>query len=392
MFSRRVAFDSPLNRLTTLLSEKMQRGVRIIDLTESNPTRAEIRYPDQLLASLHADRAMSYQPNPAGSREARRAVRSYYESKGLQVDLESIFLTASTSEAYSWIFKLLVNPGEIILTPRPSYPLFEHLALLESVSNVQYLLDSETRWRINSDDLESKLDKKTRGLVVVNPNNPTGTFITRSEYSELAGICRREQIALLADEVFADYALNPSPSAITSLGGRQDCLNFVLSGISKILCLPQMKLGWILVQGPQMEKEEACRRLEFIADAFLSVSAPVQHALAAWMEQRTQVQTQVIERLRRNLAFLENVTAQSTCHPLPVEGGWYVVLRVPATRSEEEWSVTLLEQENVLTHPGYFYDFAGEAFLVLSLLTPTDRFEEGIRRLITFVDRNASPT
>jgi alanine-synthesizing transaminase len=287
-------------------------------------------------------------------------------------------LTASTSEAYGFLFKLLTDPGDEVLVPRPSYPLFEFLAELESVRIVQYPLVYDHGWMIDFPALEHSIGPRTRAVVVVNPNNPTGSFLKRDEMRQLANY----NLPIISDEVFADYPFAPDPRRVSTLAEQNDVLAFSLSGLSKIAGLPQMKLGWIVVSGPAVERAEAYARLELIADTYLSVGTPVQCAAAALIESRASIQNQIRQRTAANLAALRERTRSTSFGLLDVEGGWYAIIQAPRVRSEEEWALELLRRENVLVQPGYFYDFDSEAFLVLSLLTPEPIFSEGLSRLL----------
>jgi alanine-synthesizing transaminase len=364
VFSSRLDWNLQTNRLSTLLKTKQH----VLDLTESNPTRAGLEYPsEEILKALADPRALQYEPEPRGLLSAREAVSKYYAN----VPPSRILLTASTSEAYAYLFKLLCDPGDEILSPRPSYPLFEFLAGLESVRAVQYPLRYDGAWHIDFDALEHAITPRTRAIVIVNPNNPTGSFLKRNEWSRL----QQFGIPILSDEVFFDYAFAPDESRIQSLTNALQTLTFSMSGLSKIAALPQMKLGWIVASGPG--HEAALERLELIADTYLSVATPVQIALPRLLDASVTMRNQILDRTRTNLALLRRLTV-----PLHVEGGWNATLQVPRTRSEEDWAITLLEHRNVLVQPGFYFDFESEAFLVLSLLTPPDIFAEGLRRLL----------
>ncbi len=380
MFSSRLQWDQPPNRLSELLSRKRRSGAAILDLTESNPTHAGVAYPAGIVDSLHSSAILRYDPLPQGLRSARETVASYY---GAGVDPDRILLTASTSEAYGYLFKLLADPGDEILSPRPSYPLFEFLAALESVNVVQYPLRYDGIWHIDFAALESAITNRTRAIVLVNPNNPTGSFLKRTELDRLIDVCSRHSLALISDEVFADYAFQPDPDRITTISHVSGVLTFALSGLSKIAGLPQMKLGWIVVNGPPTLRAKALEGLELIADTYLSVGTPVQLALPALL----RVQGGIIERVRQNLAVLHGqVTAESRCRVLRVEGGWYATLQVPRTRTEEEWVIELLAEDGVLVQPGFFYDFESEAYLVISLLSEPVTFQAGMAKLLARID------
>jgi alanine-synthesizing transaminase len=384
MFSSRLHWDLRPNRLAQVLEAARRQGAEILDLTESNPTRAGFSYPaDQILGSLSDARGIFYEPEPAGMRAARAAVADYYSARGFAVDPSRIFITASTSESYAWLFKLLADAGDEVLVPRPSYPLFEFLAQMELVRVVQYPLLYHDGWAIDLDALARAAGERTRAIVVVNPNNPTGSFVKRRELETLVALCAERGLALISDEVFADYRFGADPQRETSLAGIDEVLTFCLSGLSKICGLPQMKLGWIVIGGPAVLRSEASERLELIADTYLSVGAPVQHALPRLIEAGAAVQKQIAARVSENLRGLRDlVPTDSAAQILKVEGGWYATVRVPRTKTEEQWCLELLEQDSVLVQPGFFYDFESEAYLVLSLLAPVDTFREGVEQMV----------
>jgi alanine-synthesizing transaminase len=377
VFSSRLKWDTHPNPLATLLAEKRRGGTPILDLTESNPTHAGFDYPgEELLSALADPRALRYDPDPRGLVSAREAVSHYYRERGIEVPASRILLTASTSEAYTFLFKLLADPGDEILVPRPSYPLFEYLAAIESVRVRQYPLRYDGAWHVDFHALESAIGARTRAIVVVNPNNPTGSYLKHDEWDRL----QQFGLPILSDEVFSDFAFAPDPTRVTMLAAAPRVLTFSMSGLSKIAGLPQMKLGWIVANG--REHKAAVEGLEWIADTFLSVATPVQLALPRLLAASASVRAQMQERIRSNLANLRRqVAVDSPFRVLNTEGGWYAVLQVPRTRSEEEWVLDLLRQQGVLVQPGYFYDFEAEAFLVLSLLTGPVTFTEGVRRI-----------
>jgi hypothetical protein len=415
VFSSRLNWDLSPNPLTTLLAQKHAEGAHILNLTESNPTLAGFNYPtDEILSALADPRAIRYDPSPRGLASAREAISNYYAHRGASGagDLvtchpDQILLTASTSEAYAYLFKLLCDPGDEILTPRPSYPLFEFLAALESVRVRQYPLRYDGAWHIDFPALEAAITPRTRAIVVVNPNNPTGSFLKPDEFDRLQSLASRSipsssptrqggdsahtiathpsnptrqggdsNIAILIDEVFSDYHFAAPPP----IPPESQTLTFSMSGLSKIAGLPQMKLGWIVARGPG--HEAALDRLELIADTYLSVATPVQLALPRLLAASETVRTQILDRAQSNLARLRSLTAGTACQVLNVEGGWSATLQVPRTRTEEQWALTLLADHDVLVQPGFFFDFESEAFLVVSLLTPPEVFDEGIRRLL----------
>lgn len=379
MFSSRLKFDRRPNPISVLLAEKRRANAKVLDLTESNPTRAGFAYPQrEILEALSDSAALRYDPTPRGLLAAREAVSGYYAERGIEIPASRIVLTASTSEAYAYLFKLLTDPGDEVLVPRPSYPLFEFLAGLESTVLKQYPLRYDGTWHIDFDGLEGAVTDGTRGVVVVNPNNPTGSFLKIEEARRLDEFAARHGLAILADEVFFDYAITDDDSRAAGLPGAAQV--FTMSGLSKIAGLPQMKLGWIAASGPGTE--EAIEQLEWIADTYLSVSTPVQIALPKLLELSTGIRQQIRGRTAANLAWLRERTTGSPVNVLNTEGGWSAILQVPRTRSEEEWAITLLSERDVLIQPGFFYDFESEAFLVVSLLTEPATFAEGVRRIL----------
>ncbi len=376
MYSSRLRWNLASNPLARLIGEKRASGARILDLTESNPTHAGLTYAaDEILSALASPDSLGYDPDAAGMLRAREAVAGYYDGR---VSPDRILLTASTSEAYGFLFKLLADPGDEVLVPQPSYPLFEFLAELESVRVVHYPLVYDHGWMIDFAALEDAIGPRTRAIVIVNPNNPTGSFLKRHELQQLAN----HKLAIISDEVFTDFAFAPDPHRVSTLANQNDVLSFSLSGLSKIAGLPQMKLGWIVVSGPEGERTAAYGRLELIADTYLSVATPVQCAAAALIGTRVSIQDQHRRRTAANLAALRDRIKSTAFGLLDVEGGWYAILQAPRIRSEEEWALELLRRENVLVQPGYFYDFDREAFLVLSLLTREEVFSEGLSRLL----------
>jgi len=383
MFSSRFRWDLRPNRIAQALEARRRAGSEILDLTESNPTRAGFDYPaDQILGACADPKALLYEPSPAGLRSARDAVTAYYAARGHQAHTDRILLTTSTSESYAWLFKLLADAGDQVLVPRPSYPLFEFLAEMEMVRVEHYTLVYHDGWSMDLDSLEHAITDRTRAIVLVNPNNPTGSFVKPGELERLVQLAAGRSIALISDEVFTDYTFGPDPNRINSLTGVDGALTFCLSGLSKVSGLPQMKLGWIVAGGPSELRAQAIERLELIADTYLSLGTPVQHALPQFLSAGDVVQRQIASRVQLNLATLRSsIGEKSPAQVLKVEGGWYAVLRVPRVHTEEEWCLELL-RDGVLVQPGFFYDFDSEAFLVLSLLTPSETFRAGVGRIV----------
>jgi len=380
------------NRLSLLLEEKKQQGVKIFDLTESNPTAVGFDYPAaDVLPALAQPKTLRYEPHPRGLLSTRQAVAEYYRRRGELVEPEQIHLTVSTSEAYTFLFKLLADPGQNILVPQPSYPLFDFLAGLEGMELLPYRLDYDNVsevWRIDFESIAKAITEQTRAIIWVNPNNPTGSFIKREEAAHLRQICVTQHLALIVDEVFSDYAFLQQANRKSSLVGESEMLTFVMSGLSKILGLPQMKLGWIVVNGPETLRQQAQEYLELIADTYLSVSTPVQHAAPKWLEMTTTLQEQIHRRVHANLFFLQTqLDNHPTCRLLRTEGGWYAILQSADFVPEEDLILTLLEKDNVLVHPGYFFDFEKEGFLIVSLLPQPENFREGVLRLLKRVQK-----
>jgi aspartate/methionine/tyrosine aminotransferase len=382
MFSSRSAFDLSPNPLSRALARAREAGRPILDLTESNPTRASLPYPELEIGTALADPlSLKYEPAPFGLPTAREAVAREL-SRDLPVDPGRVVLTASTSEAYAFLFKLLCEPGDDVLVPRPSYPLFEHLAQLEAVRAVPYRLAYDGSWHVDVASVQASVTGRTRAIVVVSPNNPTGSYLKAAELDALAALGH----PIVSDEVFADYPLRDDATrARSALDARDASLVFALGGLSKLAALPQMKVAWIALGGREAHVRAALDRLEVIADAFLSVGTPVQRALPSLLASRGAVHAAIRERARSNLAALRDAVARSAVSVLDVEGGWYATLRLPRTRTEQEWVLGFLEDDGVYVHPGHFFDFEDEAFAVLSLLTPETVLREGVRRLVSSV-------
>ena len=381
MFSARTRWDLTANRLSELMAHKRAEGRRVLDLTETNPTRAGLRAPADVLAALADPAALAYEPDPRGMSTAREAVSADFARRGADVAPDHLVLTASTSEAYGFLFKLLCDAGDEVMVPRPSYPLFEYLAGLEGVAARPYPLLFDGEWRVDVAALEGGITPRTRAVVVVSPNNPTGSFVKPDEGAALHAVAARAGLALIADEVFADFPLAPGAGGAGFAAGGT-ALSFSLGGLSKSCGLPQLKLAWIALGGPAGLRGEALARLELIADTYLSVSTPVQRAAPALLARAEKLRAPIAARVASNLALLRRRVAGTAATLLPPDGGWSAVLRIPATVGEEERVLTLLEQEDVLVHPGYFFDFPHEAFLVASLLPRPDEFEEAVSRLL----------
>lgn len=392
MFSQRTGWNRTVNRYTGALARRRSAGLEVLDLTASNPTTVGLTLRDhELLPALTRREALTYEPVAKGLMPAREAVAAYYAEKGSEIDPEDIVLTTSTSEAYSFVFRLLCDPRDYVLVPEPSYPLFDFLADLNDVRLMPYELVYDHGWQMDFPSLSAAIHKvkamdgRCRALLVVHPNNPTGSYAKRSEIDELYRLCAANELAILADEVFLDYSLDAERPATFS--ACPQALTFTLSGLSKVAALPQMKVAWLAIGGPPRIKQEALARLELIADTYLSISAPLQWALPEMLAERKYIQPQLMTRVRQNLGVLDaQITAQKTCTRLEVEGGWYAILRVPAVASDEDLAVSLLEKTGVLLQPGHFFNFARDGNLVASLITAHPDFEEGIQRTLQYFE------
>jgi alanine-synthesizing transaminase len=375
--------DPGPNRLAAALGERRAAGRTHLDLTVSNPTSAGIPYDHQgITAALGSPRALVYEPAPFGLPSARDAVAKLWTDRGVPTEARRVALTGSTSEAYAFLFKLLCDPGEAVLVPCPSYPLFEHLARYEGVEAVPYPLSYDGSWHVDLDALRRAVTERTRAIVVVSPNNPTGSFLKRDELAKMAEL----GIPIVSDEVFGEYAFEDDPKRALSALTADGALVFALDGLSKLAALPQMKLAWITASGPDAEVDKALEGLELILDTFLSPGAPVQHALPSLLRSGSASRKAIRARARENKSTLSYLATGSAVTPLTVEGGWCATLRLPATLAEEDWALGLLEACDVLVQPGFFYDFLDEPYAVLSLLTPERLFAEGVRRLVEYVE------
>jgi alanine-synthesizing transaminase len=414
VFSRRTNWKLAPNRFSMALEQHRAAGRELLDLTVSNPASIGLRYNSEIiLSSLANPKALEYRPDAKGLRVARDAVTAYYRERGVSVDPERLVLTTSTSEAYSFVFRLLCDPGDDVLVPAPSYPLFQFLADIQDVRLRPYPLFYDHGWHMDMHALSTALGERTRAVMAVHPNNPTGSYLKPSEAQELNAICSQRGVALVADEVFLDFVHSPVAPPLSFAGferqggvvpdsklnsgspktdnrkPKTETLTFTLSGLSKIAGLPQMKFAWIAVSGPEDLAHDALARLELIADTYLSMNAPIQLAAPVLFAQRHDFQRQLMQRIRANLAELDRqLSAQKLCERLEIEGGWYAVLRVPVTRSDEDLAIELLQKRSVLVHPGHFYDFPTDGYLVLSLIAREEDFKEGLKRLVEFVMGN----
>jgi aspartate/methionine/tyrosine aminotransferase len=385
MFSSRTPARFEANRLTLALAARRAAGLPVADATESNPTRCGFPYPPELLEALRDPRSLAYAPAPAGLEEARAGAAAWHAARGAALQPDDIVLASSTSEAYSWLFKLLCEPGDEVLVPRPSYPLFDCLAELEGVRVKAYPLVREEGWAFDFEALATLTGPRTRALIAVHPNNPTGSYVKTREAGALAAFCAARGLALISDEVFWDFSYAPDPRRAGSLAGLTEGLVFSLNGLSKMAGLPQMKLGWIALGGDAALRAAARERLEWIADAYLPVSAPVQHAAARWLDLAPAMTARILDRVRANRTRLAAVLpAGAGCRLMGAEGGWCGLVETPRFWSDEEWALRLLDR-GVLVQPGYFYDFEYEGCLAVSLLAPGEVVEkagESINKLI----------
>lgn len=408
MFAQRTNWRLSPNRLSQAIEESRKSGRPIIDLTESNPTRCGFAYDTQeIIGALSDPRLLTYEPDPRGLLRARQAVAGYYAERGVKVEPWQIFLTTSTSEAYAYVFRLLADPGDNVLSPTPSYPLFDFLSRLNDLELVPYPLVYDDDWQIDLRALEPLINTRTRAILVVHPNNPTGSFVHRKEVDFLTASCQRYSLALIADEVFADYPLISSTSRgsgvarefqsasgarVESHAAISTVLTFTMNGLSKICALPQMKLAWLVVNGPPDLLRGALERLELMADTYLSVPAPTAHALPKLLEGRRKIQSQISNRTQENLAWLDQkLSPDSLVRRLKTWGGWYVILRLPAMHTDEEWSLEFLRKDGVLVHPGHFYDFHSDGHVVLSLLPSPENFRGGVMKLLSRVEQVSHP-
>lgn len=376
-YSDRLAWISPENAFSKLLAEMRAGGRPLLDLTVSNPTEALADYPQaEIRAVLGAVSDFRYAPEPLGNWTAREWIAQRSELSPSQ-----IALTASTSEAYSILFKLLANPGDEVLVPTPSYPLFEYLARLEGVTLRPYGLVYDGSWYIDFESLEEAITSQSRAIILVNPNNPTGSFLKEAEFARLRDLANARSLPLISDEVFTDYAFRADGNRVATLSTQSEILSFSLNGLSKASGMPQMKLAWIAIGGPKAERDKACARLELLLDTYLSVSTPIQVALRSLLEVGDQIRHGIQDRVQRNLAAVGEILDGTHTQMLHSEGGWSAILRVPNMISEEGWLTRLLSDHDVIVQPGYFFDMPGEAYLVISLLTEESSFREGLSRI-----------
>ncbi|MGD1043829.1 MAG: pyridoxal phosphate-dependent aminotransferase [Bacteroidota bacterium] len=388
MFSSRTQWNMVPNQLSDLLAAKRLRGEVIIDLTESNPTRCGISYPEkEILAALADESSLLYQPEPRGLPIARKAIADYYATLGVTVKPEHIVLTAGTSEAYSFLFKLLCNAGDEIITPQPSYPLFEYLCQLNDVTLRHYYLAYDGEWHIDFESLQSAFTERTRAIVLVHPNNPTGSYLKQHEFERVCASAAEYNCVIIADEVFQPYSFFHDARHANILAQQSSVLLFSLNGISKLLGLPQLKLSWIVVCGHPKQTTGTLDRLDIIADTFLSVNTPAQVALPKLFGHSQFIGEQIRMRVRSNFYLLQKAFTDSRASVFHVEGGWYAILQLPQFHNGEEWAVELLHQQNILVHPGHFFDMKQKSCIVLSLLPTSEFFADALSRIRLFVEQ-----
>jgi alanine-synthesizing transaminase len=386
MFSSRIPGDLGPNAVAAAVERMRLTGRGFDDLTISNPTEAGFDYAPELIASLADTRAIRYDPQPFGLMSAREAVAAEYSRHGVRVPASHVVLTASSSESYALLFKLLCDPGESVLVPTPSYPLFEHLTRLDNVRALPYRTEYHGTWTLDIEDLRYEIDETTRAILVVSPNNPTGGWLKRDELAALVELCQAHHLVLVGDEVFADYPIDPAPGAIRTVIDQEEVLTASLGGLSKSIGLPQLKLGWMALRGPAALLQPALMRLEIAADAYLSVGTPVQLAAPLLLREGAAVRRQIQRRVIENYRYLQQaVVAHPAVQVLRAEGGWSAVLRIPRTMPEDECVIRLLERDHLLVHPGYFFDFPRDGYLVVSLLTRPDVFRSATTRLVAVV-------
>jgi len=385
VFSDRTAWNLEPNPLSKALANRLSSGKPVIDLTESNPTKCGFHFEaGQILGALSDPASLIYDPVPQGLLPARNAVVDYYRSHNCAVNVNDIFLTTSTSEAYSFLFRALCNPGDEVLIPQPGYPLFNFLADIQDVAMAPYPLIYDYGWQIDFHALQRAITARTRAIVVVNPNNPTGHFCKADDMHRLNQICLESDLALIADEVFLDFSLGKG--ILPTFASNNEALTFTMSGLSKISGLPQMKVAWLIAGGPEALKQQAVARLEMIADTYLSMNTPMQLALPILLNLRHNFQKQCVDRTRNNLAQLDKVLSpQKLCTRLNLEGGWYAVVRVPVTGGDDDLALELLNTRGLYIHPGHFYDFPGDGYLVVSLITPELPFATGMKALLALI-------
>lgn len=380
MFSSRTNWNLLPNKLSQLIEERRKQGQLILDLTESNPTKVGLNFKDaNILTPFENNSNLIYEPDPKGLIDARVVVSGYYKQRGIDVSPENIILTTGSSEAYSFILKLIADVNDEVLVPIPSYPLLSIISQLNDVSMKHYRLMYDGEWHIDFDSVESAITKKTKAILVIHPNNPTGSYIKRYEYEKLTEIAEKFNLAIISDEVFLDYSIVHDEQRLESFAGANDVLTFTISGISKMLGMPQMKVGWIVVSGSNKQVSIALSRLEMIADTYLSVSIPIQNSLRCWLSQFKQINSEILNRVKHNYSLLETTVEKvPSVTVLIAEGGWNAIIQLPNIRQDDEWVEYFIQNSNVLFQPGYFYDFQGDAYLVMSLIQHPEIVEKAL--------------
>ncbi|HSU32495.1 MAG TPA: pyridoxal phosphate-dependent aminotransferase [Bryobacteraceae bacterium] len=387
MYSHRLSWSTAPNNIHDLVRRKRRAGIRLLDLTQSNPTRVLPDYPHAAISRAYgAVSDFTYQPDPAGTWEAREAVSGYYGQRDFAVPPDRLVLTASTSEAYALLFKLLCDAGDEVLVPVPSYPLFEYLAALEGVRVVPYRLCYDGSWHIDFTHLRDQISPRAKAIVIVTPNNPTGSVLKTFEARELLRIGEERHLPIISDEVFMDYPLRKLPHAAPTLAAQSSVLTFALNGLSKAAGMPQMKLGWVVLGGPADEIKCARENLELLLDTYLSVGTPAQNALPDLLKIGAGIRAQIVRQVKQNLATLGKALDGSPAHCLETEAGWSAIVRLPSVRTEDNWTARLVEEGNTIVQPGYFFDMEQEAYIVVSLITPADEFEEGASKMRSLVE------
>jgi len=391
MFANRTNWNLNQNQIITLVNKLKSSNIEIFDLTKSNPTQCGFSYPEEkIIKSFDSQENIKYEPSSQGLWKAREAICQYYKDKGIFLDPDQIFLTASTSEGYSLLFRLLVNPHETVLFPTPSYPLFQFLCDINDINMAYYPLSYHNQWDIDFKRLEGPWEEtRPKAIVLVSPNNPTGSIIRRHELDAINGLCKANNIPLICDEVFSDFLIMTQQDQYFSLSDNSEVLTFVLGGLSKALALPQMKLSWIIINGPEKLMQEAKGRLDVIMDTLLSVNTPSQNALKRWFFLKDDIQGQIMQRINKNYSYLEKESSSCThCKLLRVDAGWYAILKISDVKNEERWILELLEQDHVFIHPGYFFDFEDQGYFILSLIPENEIFKEGVNRILNRINTN----
>jgi alanine-synthesizing transaminase len=387
MFSSRTQWNTTPNRISRLVEEKRSRGELIVNLTESNPTMCGFIYPEkEIRSALSHESVLVYQPDPRGLLGARTALAKYYTTRGAPIDPKHVVFTSSTSEAYSYLFKLLCNPEDEILVPRPSYPLFEFLSQINDVVSKNYRLVYDGEWHVDFESLKTNLTDRTKAIVLIHPNNPTGSYIAQVEFDQICSLAAQYQCAIIIDEVFEPYLISSDNHRQYTLHAPDSVLTFSLNGISKLLGLPQLKLSWIIVHGNSWQTSETLNRLDILADTFLSVNTPVQNALPNLLQCAPAIQTHIRTRIRTNHESLKSCFAQSKVSVLNSEGGWYGILQLPQNMSDEEWVLDFLIHKNILVYPGHFFELDQKACIIISLLPLPGAFQRAIGNMLRFIE------